>query len=295
MKKKVSIGILTYNHENFIAQCLESCLDLKYENLQIIISDDASKDNTVAVIENILSSLTSKHEIIFIKNVQNLGLAGNFNKVFYETADGDFLITLGGDDAIAYDYIQEALDQFETNPKALMMDFNATVIDQNNHVISNHEQLDFSAKSYTLDDYIYLNTVKSFAPARMLKKELLSSFSPISLNCPTEDTVLVLRAVMTGELLRVNKRVVLYRKHLGNISNIKSMKKMSHFKTIAQYIKDALHLYEKDLISEELIKRLFIRFNFEYKRRQLAYSSMPSRMKVLVMRLNKMVYKIQNK
>lgn len=295
MKKKVSIGILTYNHEQFIAQCLESCLDLKYQNLQIIISDDASKDKTVEVITDILKNLHSEHEIIFIKNPQNLGLAGNFNKTFYETADGDFLITLGGDDIIAYDYIQEALDSFVEYPEAVMIDFNATVIDQNNNVISNHEHLDFSTKLYSLDDYIYLNTVKSFAPARILKRELVTSFMPISTNCPTEDTVLVLRAVLAGKLLRVDKRVVLYRKHTGNISNISSMKKMSHFKTIAQYIRDVLYWYEKDLISEELIKKLFIRFNFEYKRRQLAYSSMPSKIKVLVMKLNKMLYKIQNK
>jgi len=295
MKKKVSIGILTYNHEQFIAQCLASCLDLKYENLQIIISDDSSKDRTVEVIADILKNVSSNHEIIFIKNPKNLGLAGNFNKIFYETADGDFLITLGGDDVVAYDYIQEALNSFVEYPDAVMIDFNATVIDQNNNVISNHEQLDFTKKIYSLNDYIHLNTVKSFAPARIFKRELVTSFMPISLSCPTEDTVLVLRAILVGKLLRVDKRVVFYRKHLGNISNISSMKKISHFKTIAQYMRDVLYWHEKDLLSEELIKKLFIRFNFEYKRRQLAYSSMPSKMKVLVMKLNKLVYKIQNK
>lgn len=295
MKKKVSIGILTYNHEQFIAQCLESCLDLKYQNLQIIISDDASKDRTVEVVTEILKNVTSKHEIIFIKNPNNLGLAGNFNKLFYETADGDFLITLGGDDIIAYDYIQEALDNFFKYPEAVMIDFNATVIDQNNNVISNHEQLDFSKKFYSLNDYIHLNTIKSFAPARIFKKDLISSFMPISHNCPTEDTVLVLRAVLVGKLLRINKRVVLYRKHLGNISNVSNMKKISHFKTIAQYIRDVMYWHEKDLLSEDLIKKLFVRFNFEYKRRQLAYSSLPSKLKVLIMKLNKIVYKIQHK
>ena len=45
----VSIMIITYNQEEFIAETIESCLSQTYENIEIIVGDDASKDRTPSI------------------------------------------------------------------------------------------------------------------------------------------------------------------------------------------------------------------------------------------------------
>jgi len=291
MKKKVSIGILTYNHEQFIAQCLKSCLDLKYENLQIIISDDSSKDRTVEIITDVLKNTTTSHEVVFIKNPQNLGLAGNFNKIFYETADGDFLITLGGDDVIIYDYIEFALSYFQKDEKIMMLDFNGQIIDQHNNLKGIASKIDFQEKLFNINDYLKLLPIHTFAPGRMIKKELITVFSNLSIKCPTEDSVLVIRALLCGKICRVNKEIVYYRRHDANISNISNLIKMSNLRIVAQYSTDALEAYNVDLIDETITARLLQRFQFELRKREIVYSLQNLYLKRFKMKFNKFIYK----
>ena len=51
----VSIVIPCYNHENFVQECIQSVIDQTYENIELIIIDDGSKDNSVEIIKNFFS------------------------------------------------------------------------------------------------------------------------------------------------------------------------------------------------------------------------------------------------
>ncbi len=50
----VSVIIISYNHEKYIEQCLEGVFSQTYTNIELIIRDDASKDNTQQIIKNYL-------------------------------------------------------------------------------------------------------------------------------------------------------------------------------------------------------------------------------------------------
>lgn len=290
---KITIGILTYNHEKFIAKCLHSVLALKYDNLEIIVSDDCSKDNTYQIVQDIVAHAQSSHHIILNRNEVNLGLAGNFNKTFYELATGDFLITLGGDDAIKKDYLDDALACFSSDKKVMMVDFNAELIDENDIETGGASNLNFDQKKTDLKDYLALRSIPSFAPGRMIGKVLISSFNPISKECPTEDSVLVIRALLMGKHCRVNKKVILYRRHTNNISSVGNLRKISNMRIIAQYVKDAITLYDNSIISDQLLLRLLRRFKYEYKRRQIVYSDHNKYIKIIKRKLIKIRYKLQ--
>lgn len=290
---KITIGILTYNHEAFIEKCLNSVLALKYDNLEIIVSDDCSKDNTYQIVQDIVAHSQSYHNIILNRNEVNLGLAGNFNRTFYELATGDFLITLGGDD-ILYQYdIEDPLSYFKQDQKIMMVDFNAQVIDEKDNIKGVVAKLEFEQKTFDLNDYLSLKTVQSFAPGRMIRKELISSFPPISLRCPTEDSVLVVRSLLKGKLCRINKLNVLYRRHSENVSTVANLKKMSNIRIVSQYIKDAITLYDNSLISDELLLRLLARFEYEHKTRIIIYSDVNKYIKIIKRKFIKIKYKFQ--
>jgi glycosyltransferase involved in cell wall biosynthesis len=93
---KVSIGIVSYNQRDYIAEAVESALAQDYENLEVIVSDDASTDGTADVIR----SLCAKHpKLIAILNDENAGVTGNCNRVLRRCA-GEFYSLMGGDDAL---------------------------------------------------------------------------------------------------------------------------------------------------------------------------------------------------
>jgi glycosyltransferase involved in cell wall biosynthesis len=90
----VSIVIPAYNREKWIGKAIRSAQEQDYPNLEIVINDDCSTDNTVKVIESFLED----KRIRFFKNEKNLGIALNYHRTFMELAKGEFLMNLGSDD-----------------------------------------------------------------------------------------------------------------------------------------------------------------------------------------------------
>lgn len=293
MKNKVTIGILTYNHEKYIEKCLRSALELDYENLEIIISDDCSKDSTFDIVQKIISTEVTEHTVILNRNDTNIGLAGNFNKIFGELATGDFLVTLGGDDAIKENYFEEVLAVFEKDHQIMMVDVNADIIDENGVIARKATDLKYDQKLSGLENYLALESVPSFAPGRMIRKELLTYFSPISHQCPTEDSVLVVRSLLLGKHCRLNISPILYRRHSSNVSSAENLRKLTNHRIIAQYIADALITFDKNDISEFQIEKTLERFRYELKRRDIVYADLPKYYKKVKCKLLHLNYKIK--
>lgn len=92
---KVSVMIITYNQIGYIRECLESVVSQDYENLEVIVSDDASTDGTQNVI---LEFANSYPQIIRpLLGESNIGVTGNSNRAF-RACTGEFIALLGGDD-----------------------------------------------------------------------------------------------------------------------------------------------------------------------------------------------------
>ena len=106
MKPKVSIIIPTYNRANYIEQTIESALVQDYENYEVIVSDNASTDDTQEVIKKYLKN--SKFQ--YYKNETNLGMVKNWHKALYEYSSGEWFLILSDDDYIIdKSYISKAV------------------------------------------------------------------------------------------------------------------------------------------------------------------------------------------
>ena len=123
---KVSVIILTYFHEDYIIQAIDSVLsqitDYKYE---IIISDDGSTDNTVGILKKYKSNYPEKIKLLI--HDKNIGLTNNQ----YEArciARGKYILALSGDDYwIDKKKIQKQVDFMDNNPQFIAV---TTVIEQ---------------------------------------------------------------------------------------------------------------------------------------------------------------------
>ena len=94
MQPKVTIMIPTYNQEEYIAEAIESALSQDYPNLEVIVTDDCSKDRT----GEIAKRYTTDPRFRYILNETNLGRVGNYHNTLYTHATGEWVINLDGDD-----------------------------------------------------------------------------------------------------------------------------------------------------------------------------------------------------
>src|ERR1700694_2597780 len=85
----ISLVMLCYNHEKFVAEALEGVLAQTYSPLDIIIIDDCSQDATADIVAAKLAALPDRPNVRFIRNAANLGELGTCD-VAFKAACGDF-------------------------------------------------------------------------------------------------------------------------------------------------------------------------------------------------------------
>ena len=108
-KTTVSVCIPTYNQSAFIEQSVRSVFNQSYKPLEIIVSDDASTDDTLLVLEKLQLEISI---LKVLKNTKNLGITKNVNKCLKE-AVGDLVVRLDSDDELCFHFIEKFVPKFE--------------------------------------------------------------------------------------------------------------------------------------------------------------------------------------
>lgn len=107
----VSIGLPTYNRSYLLPEAIESLLAQTYTNFELIISDNASKDDT----EKLCREYSKKDpRIKYIRQKTNIGAPANFNFVFKETK-GDYFMWAPDDDLWEPEFIHELMEIHKRN------------------------------------------------------------------------------------------------------------------------------------------------------------------------------------
>jgi GT2 family glycosyltransferase len=110
LKDVVSVTIVTYNSGRFIKRCLESVLEQKYPNLEVVVVDNASTDGTI----DILEQFADRCRICY--NDENSGFAAAQNQAI-ALAGGDWVLTLNPDVLLLPNFIQALLEAGYADPK----------------------------------------------------------------------------------------------------------------------------------------------------------------------------------
>ena len=114
----VSVAVITYNSSNTIIETLESILHQSFDskNIELIISDDASKDDTVKVIKKwLLVNSSDFSRVVFIKNITNNGVSKNCNNAWKATTF-EWIKTIAGDDILKPNCLKDNVGYISKNP-----------------------------------------------------------------------------------------------------------------------------------------------------------------------------------
>jgi glycosyltransferase involved in cell wall biosynthesis len=108
----VSVGVPTYNRRDRLVRAVESVLAQTHRELELVISDNGSTDET----EELCRAIASRDpRVRYIRHATNRGSTENFNYVFGELR-GDYAMVLGDDDWIDPDYVEACLDALQGRP-----------------------------------------------------------------------------------------------------------------------------------------------------------------------------------
>lgn len=142
MTKLISVVVTCYNHENYIEQCIRSIFHQTYRNIELIVLDDGSTDNSSEIIQEVLkdSPFVTKfesHENVGVVKNRNMGLS---------LINGDYLLFVDSDNYLDMDYIEQLYSKLiETNADIAYCD------------LFNPEKEEFYLKSREFDLTDFLN------------------------------------------------------------------------------------------------------------------------------------------
>lgn len=105
---KVSIIVPAYNEEVNIEKCINSIMNQKYKDFELIVVDDGSKDSTL----DICQKLAMKYDNLFVFHQENMGESGARNTGISK-ANGEFIWFVDGDDEVYEDSLQIMMDSID--------------------------------------------------------------------------------------------------------------------------------------------------------------------------------------
>lgn len=132
-KPKVSVCVVTYNHDRYIKDCLFSVLSQQYDvQLEILVGDDGSTDRTLEIIKSIIESYPGI--IKLFSHEKNMGTAANYQFLIAK-AQGNYIAHLDGDDYWMPGKLETQIDFLNKHPECVAVYSNAVVVSDNHELI----------------------------------------------------------------------------------------------------------------------------------------------------------------
>ena len=276
----VTIGIPTYNQENYIQQAIESALAQDYSNLEVVVADDYSTDNTANIVSEYLNDIRFK----YFKNSYNLGRVGNYKKLLYEYAQGDWYLNHDGDDFLVDNsFISTGIECIWGNKDIVL--FQATHFREDN--AGNRIQKSFpptqlltivEGKDFLLN-YPEKMGVQHLGAVYNRKKAMEIDF--YRSDTLRSDSESILRLALKGQVAFYNKPVGVWRDHGNNETWLLNEQTLSKEKAVF----DAVAADASGIISPGVLKKWVkkVRENIDlyYLDSYLARNTFPSNFKFL--------------
>jgi glycosyltransferase involved in cell wall biosynthesis len=229
----VSVWMITYGHENYISQAIEGVLFQKCDfNVELIIADDCSPDNTETVVKGIIKNDPRAHIIRYTRHVVNKGMINNFIWTL-EQCKGKYIAMCEGDDYWTDPLkLQKQVDFLEGHPNYSMSLHNSWILKRNKKrefILKNlHEN-----KVFTTEEVI-CGQARIITHSLVFKKEYLN-LPPWFNYVQQGDLALMLILSMVGPIYFFSDVMGVYRKHPTSLGALSSAVRTD--------------LYKRDLLS----------------------------------------------
>ncbi len=222
MKPLCSVLINNFNNGPYIKDCVESALNQTYPNVEVIVYDDGSTDESLRHLEKF------GNRIILLAAKENYGKSSNFNQMnainkAFEVSKGEYIFLLDGDDKFAESKVERVIDEFVKRSDCCMVQHNLGEIDtddnatnkiQPDHLCIRPLMYGLSYREYILK---YHNQMVFAATSGLcFRRDFLEAVLPLkedSYDMIWPDVRLTRKAIFFGEVYHIDIVLGYYRNH----------------------------------------------------------------------------------
>lgn len=229
----VSVIMPVYNAEKYLKESIESILQQTYSNIELIIIDDGSKDNSIEIIKNY------KDERVRSFYFANSGCSKQRNYGLYK-ASGDIIALMDADDISEKTRLENQIDFLKSNQDIKILGTNCLVVDENGKKMHYKEYPEFHNEI----EFVAPILSPICHPSIMTYKKIL-----LEINGYAEDLVvagdydLILRLLRRGyKIHNYQKNLYRYRISNNSLSRTKiELQRKNHYRSSINYLNDSIN------------------------------------------------------
>ncbi len=212
----ISIVTAVYNHEKYLDDYFHSIMRQSYKNIELILINDASTDQSLVIIETWLPKLEERFKkMTFISRKENKGLVFNCNEGI-EIAEGKYIALFASDDIMMVTNLEEKVNYLEQNLNKAMVcsdvyygkNFHAK-----KHSITNPKLFNKTIFQRLIDQGNFI-----FAPSVVVRKNVLLEVGKYNNKYPMEDYPMWLEISRNYEIGYISKPLIFYRLSENSLS-----------------------------------------------------------------------------
>ena len=267
----VTIAIPCYNHAVFVQDSIRSVINQTYKNIELIIIDDGSTDQSVNKIKEMLIECEQRFTRFEFRDRPNKGLCNTLNEAL-EWAQGDYFCVIASDDQMLPEKTSLQISSFKSDTVGVFGGVN--IINNTNQILSSRVR-EYSETGF---EDILLNKHDLPASSQMFKTDILRQVGGYNPNVKVEDWDLLLRmSKLNKKMVYIPQLLINYRKHDSNISSDNTFMYTEMIKILDQYVDEpkyaqALYIVKKRLLVNPMkkiskLKAFFLKIKIllEYK------------------------------
>ena len=210
-----SFLLITFNQQETVADAIRGALAQTWAPLEILISDDASADDTFAVAEQCVRDYRGPHTVRLYRNEKNLGISAHLSTLAAR-ASGEMLFIAAGDDISKPERVERVMRVWLDSGRRydlIATDLQDLDADGNTHDVLRVTDLD----GYRSFDAWSGNRPHLVGAAHAWARRLFDAFGPIAPGIYGEDQIMAFRAIMSHGAHTLHEPLVLYRR--GGLSS----------------------------------------------------------------------------
>jgi glycosyltransferase involved in cell wall biosynthesis len=235
-KPKISVCMITYNHENYIEEAIKGVLmqECEYE-IELIISNDSSTDGTDNIIQYILREHPKSSIIKYFNHSKNIGMMPNFIYSIKQCT-GDFIALCEGDDYWTDKFkIKKQVEFMILNPEISFTFHRANILFNDKLTLSYKSKKFIDKKIVETKHFLRKGGARYCTASAVFTKSVVSELPEWLYKCHVGDYPLIFLALQKGKIGYLHDVMCVYRlasigswssKNLKVYERIKNIKKM---------------------------------------------------------------------
>jgi glycosyltransferase involved in cell wall biosynthesis len=209
----VSLIVLSYNNEQYLPICLDSIESQEFDDFEVVIGDDGSKDGASQIIERFVR--TTSLPVVAVLGGFNKGIARNYNACL-ALLSGTYVAHIASDDLLATRRLAVQKASLESTNAAMCVSALDVISADGSYLRSKARP---SKAEVSLEETIRVGRVRLPSPTMMYHRRLIDQYGLIPEVLANEDEALGMRALVDGGIVSIPDATVSYRVHGNSTAN----------------------------------------------------------------------------